>query len=783
MSSGITLTAAVRQNLLSLQNTADLMATTQQRLATGKKVNSALDNPSNFFTSQSLNDRASDLNALLDSIGQATQTLDAANNGITSITQLVQSAKSIAQQARQSTGAVNTYSAVDSSSNILSATNLNGSESVATSTGSSKNLEAKAIAITGATITETTGTESATTAKSDTTLTAENTGAGVSAGNVVVSVTSRNGSVANFTVALSGQKTQAAVKTAFNTATATVNGTAGVALSSLINVTFDGSDHLTLTAANTGVDFKIQDGSNGSTAATLTDLGLTGGEAGAQVNSSSLFDQFVAASGAEGNQLTISGTNSDGTAFTSQTITFGTGASEVNTLADLNTKLAAAATASSGGFSASVVSGAISITKAAGTKSSVTVGGSAATFTTAATFLEGATAGTVFSTHNSQPTLADEDSSLSGGGSLSFTLNGQNFSVGVAATDRVDDVIGKLNSSSLASSLTFSKVTDGSGHDHIKIAAKDSSVDFTVNANTTSAAVGLTTDSSTSSVNNSTDVLNLLNHALGGSVSATDIAQGKTLTVTANGGAVQTITFGTGTGQVQTVAQLNSALTGLSNVTGSVTSGGALDINIASGTSATSLTIGGTAAGSLGLTAGTQSGTVISTTSDATRASLQNDFNNVLDQIDALSKDASYNGINLLNGDDLKVSFNETGSSSLTIKGVTFDSNNLGLAKTNGTQFQDNTQIDTVIAAADTGLNTLRTQASKFGSNLTTVQTRQDFTKNMINTLQTGADNLVLADSNEEGANMLALQTRQQLSTTALSLANQASQAVLRLFG
>jgi hypothetical protein len=362
-------------------------------------------------------------------------------------------------------------------------------------------------------------------------------------------------------------------------------------------------------------------------------------------------------------------------------------------------------------------------------------------------------------------------------------LNGQNFSVGVAATDRVDDVIGKLNSSSLASSLTFSKVTDGSGHDHIKIAAKDASVDYTVNANTTSAAVGLTTDSSTSSVNNSTDVLNLLNHALGGSTSATDIAQGKTLTVTANGGAVQTITFGTGTGQVQTVAQLNSALTGLSNVTGSVTSGGALDINIASGTSATSLTIGGTAAGSLGLTAGTQSGTVISTTSDATRASLQNDFNNVLDQIDALSKDASYNGINLLNGDDLKVSFNETGSSSLTIKGVTFDSNNLGLAKTNGTQFQDNTQIDTVIAAADTGLNTLRTQASKFGSNLTTVQTRQDFTKNMINTLQTGADNLVLADSNEEGANMLALQTRQQLSTTALSLANQASQAVLRLFG
>src|SRR5213595_1615382 len=101
MSSGITLTAGVRQNLLSLQNTADLIGQTQNRLATGKKVNSALDNPSNFFTSQSLNNRANDLNSLLDSIGQAQQTLSAADTGLTSLTKLVESAKSIAKQARQ----------------------------------------------------------------------------------------------------------------------------------------------------------------------------------------------------------------------------------------------------------------------------------------------------------------------------------------------------------------------------------------------------------------------------------------------------------------------------------------------------------------------------------------------------------------------------------------------------------------------------------------------------------------------------------------------------------
>src|ERR1700748_3864484 len=99
----ITLSAGVRQNLLALQSTATLLSTTQEALATGKKVNSALDNPSNFFTSQSLNNRANDLNALLDSIGQAQQTVNAAEQGITSLTNLVQSAKSIATQALQAT--------------------------------------------------------------------------------------------------------------------------------------------------------------------------------------------------------------------------------------------------------------------------------------------------------------------------------------------------------------------------------------------------------------------------------------------------------------------------------------------------------------------------------------------------------------------------------------------------------------------------------------------------------------------------------------------------------
>ncbi len=126
--------------------------------------------------------------------------------------------------------------------------------------------------------------------------------------------------------------------------------------------------------------------------------------------------------------------------------------------------------------------------------------------------------------------------------------------------------------------------------------------------------------------------------------------------------------------------------------------------------------------------------------------------------------------------------FNEDGSSSLTIKGVTFTSDGLGISALSGDEFQDDAAIQATLDELDAALTTLRTQASTFGSDLSVVETRQDFTKNLINVLESGAGGLTLADTNEEGANMLALQTRQQLSTVALSLASQADQSVLRLF-
>jgi flagellin-like hook-associated protein FlgL len=763
MSSGITLSAGVRQNLLSLQQTASLMSTTQNRLATGKKVNSALDNPSNFFTSSSLSDRAGDLNSLLDSIGQATKTLDAASNGISSLTKLVQSAKSSAQQARQATGAVETYSSVTSSANVFTASEK---ETVSTTTGTSANLEATAISLSSKAVTETVGT---TTGSVD-------LSSAISSGAGTAQITVSTGGVnKTFNVAIAGTEDYAAAKAKFD---ATTSGTAGDTLDKYVTVSEDAGHHMVLTAKTADVDFGVTAGGSGSTAATLTALGLT---AGAQA-SSSLLDQ-VGGTNAIGKSLVISGTNADGANFTAATITFGHDAGQVSTLDELRTTVAGL---NNPGFTASVsgiagsLTGTLSISKSAGAKSSVTVGGDLTVLATASSTLE-TSAGALFKTQNSAPTLLNQDATLTSGGALNFEVNGQTYSVGISASDRIDDVMTKLSTSSLGGKLDVTRVTDSSNHDHLKISAKDASVDFTVVANKTSAALGLTADASTNNVQNSTSLLDIMDTKFGTSAGS-GISKGKTLTVAANGGVAQTITFGTEKGQVQTVAQLNTKLSEIGNTTSSINDAGALSIAVASGSSQTSLEIGGTAAAKLGLTAGKQEGVVTSTTASTVRQNYQNDFNNVLGQIDALAKDASYNGINLLNGDDLKVTFNENGSSSLNIKGVKFDANNLGLNELKGTQFQDNDQIDTVLSQIDTALSTLRSQGSKFGSNLQTVQTRQEFTTDMVNTLQQGSDALVLADTNLEGANMLALQTRQQLSTTALSMANQSNQAVLRLF-
>jgi flagellin-like hook-associated protein FlgL len=160
---------------------------------------------------------------------------------------------------------------------------------------------------------------------------------------------------------------------------------------------------------------------------------------------------------------------------------------------------------------------------------------------------------------------------------------------------------------------------------------------------------------------------------------------------------------------------------------------------------------------------------------------LKTQYDAVLTQITNMAADSGYKGVKLLDGTDdtLEIKFDEDGGSTLTLTGFAGSATGLSLATA---AWSDDTAINTAITSLDTATNTLRTESSKLASNLSIITARQEFTGSMINVLKDGAANLTNADMNEEGANMLMLQTRQALGTTSLSLASQAAQSVLRLF-
>jgi len=271
--------------------------------------------------------------------------------------------------------------------------------------------------------------------------------------------------------------------------------------------------------------------------------------------------------------------------------------------------------------------------------------------------------------------------------------------------------------------------------------------------------------------------------------------QGKTLIFkTSTGTTTLTLSNVAGAGNVNSISSLNSALSAAGvqlqasfNSNGSITftssNDAASQTITATGAfvappagSSTSVDVSGTA------TFGAVTAAVADPVSQATRSSLVSQYNQILTQITTTAQDASFNGINLLNGDSLKLVFDETGKSTSTIPGVTFNPTGLGLASlTAGNDFIDTVATNIVLTNLNNASITLRSQASAFGANLSIVQIRQDFNKNIINVLQTGSSALTLADSNEEAANSQALSTRQSIATSALALANQAQQNVLQL--
>jgi len=227
----------------------------------------------------------------------------------------------------------------------------------------------------------------------------------------------------------------------------------------------------------------------------------------------------------------------------------------------------------------------------------------------------------------------------------------------------------------------------------------------------------------------------------------------------------------------QTVSAILTSISAIANVTAYLTSDGKIKIEATNGEDLAITDVSGSTGNDLGL-AGTF-------TNGTNRRSFESDFNALRTQMDQLVADASYQGVNLLQANnDLTVFFNEAQTSSLTINSSLSDTSASGLniGEITGNAWATDGNINTAIDQLDQAINTLRQQASTFGGNLSVVETRSDFTENMINTLATGASNLTIADTNEEGANLLALQTRQSLGTTALSLASQADQNVLQLF-
>jgi flagellin-like hook-associated protein FlgL len=268
------------------------------------------------------------------------------------------------------------------------------------------------------------------------------------------------------------------------------------------------------------------------------------------------------------------------------------------------------------------------------------------------------------------------------------------------------------------------------------------------------------------------------------------------VTPTGGGSALTAANFGfaagvatTVAGQGKTVDELVKVITDTTALTGKVRAtndGGKLRIE---NLGTTEMTVTGMSATAVNGGTGASNQTKIG--GNEVRKNLISQFNDLRTQLDKLAGDASFNGINLLKADKLKLTFNEDGTNNIeiqakdtagTVRAIDTSEKSLNIGAATDAEFSDDSKLDARLDALSKAVTTLNTQSSTFGSALTTIQTRQDFTKSMINTLQAGADSLVNADLNEESATLLALNTRQQLSQTALSLASQADQAVLRLF-
>ncbi|MHC2577272.1 flagellin [Bradyrhizobium diazoefficiens] len=657
--SGIVLSASVRQNLLSLQSTADLLATTQNRLSTGKSVNSALDNPTNFFTAQSLDNRASDINNLLDSIANGVQVLQAANTGLTSLQKLIDSAKSIANQALQTTVGYSTKSNVSTTISGATAADLRGTTSFASATASSNVLY--------------NGTAGGTTAASGTT----------TLGASIGSFASTGATAGDGTTALTGAITLIATNGTTATGllgnaqpadgdTLTVNG-------KTITFRSGAAPASTAVPSGSGVSGNLVTDGNGNTTVYLG----TAGTPAATVND--LLSAIDLASGVK----TVS--------ISSGAATIAVSASQPG--AAVSTAAAGAVTLKSSTGADLSVTGKADLLKALGLTTStgagnatVNVNRTTSAASLGATIADGSTLnvdGHVITFKNAPiPGSTGAPSVPSGYGATGNILtDGNGNSTVYLQAGTVNDVLKAID---LATGVQTATI-NANGTATLATATGQSNSSINTSGQL-KLSTGVNADLSITGTGNALNVFGLAGNT--GSATAFTAARtsgiggiaGKTLTFTSfNGGTAVNVTFGDGTnGTVKTLDQLNTKLQA-NNLSATIDANGLLTITASNDYASSTLgstSAGGAIGGTLtsALTFSTASNPVQDGVAQTARANLVSQYNNILNQIDTTSQDSSFNGVNLLNGDQLKLVFDETGKSSLNITGVTYNSKGLGLA-------------------------------------------------------------------------------------------------------
>ncbi|TQF26203.1 flagellin, partial [Bradyrhizobium sp. UNPF46] len=724
--SNIVLSASVRQNLLSLQSTADLLATTQERLSTGKKVNTALDNPTNFFTAQGLDNRASDISNLLDGINNGVQVLQAANTGITSLQKLIDSAKSIANQALQTTVGYSTKSNVSTTIPGATPADLRGTTSYASATAKSNVL------YTGAAggVTPVTGTAAL----------------GASLGSSAGTLVGFAATAADGTTVLSGTATLVGTtaSTTFGAApadgdTITVNGKSitfrtGVAPSTQpTGWGLDASGHIATDGNGNSIVYEGTPTAPGATINdVLTAIDLASGVKTATISASAATIAISGAAGPVGTLQTASSISGGGQI----TLKSSTGADlSLTGKADFLNKLGL--TAATGAGNASVSANRSTTAGSLGTLvqdgSTLNIDGHTITFKNAQTPQSAASVATGY------------------GVSGNVVTDGNGNSTVYLQSATLTDL---LNSIDLATGVKTASIFNGAA----TLQTTSGQIPSSVNSSGQLAiSTGVNADLSITGTGNALSAFGLSGNT--GTATAFTAARtsgvggisGKTLTFTSfNGGTPVNVTFGDGTnGTVKTLDQLNAQLQA-NHLTATIDANGVLTVTTVN--EYASSTLGSATAG--GVVGGTITGVLAFTTAQppvqdpvaqTARSNLVNQFNNILAQIDTTSQDSSFNGVNLLNGDTLKLVFNETGSSTLSINGVVFNAAGLGLSNlVNGVDFIDNGATNKVLASLNAASSTLRSEGSALGSNLSIVQVRQDFSKNLINVLQTGSSNPTL---------------------------------------